>query len=51
MLKLVASPLEVLLNFDLDVASMGFDGHDLWLLPRAVRALQSERPLCVVSFP
>lgn len=41
-LKLVKDPREVLLNFDLDIASMGWDGKDLWLLPRAVRALESE---------
>lgn len=40
-LKLVQSPRDVLLNFDLDIASMGWDGKDLWLLPRAVRALES----------
>ena len=43
-LKLVESPKEVLLNFDLDPCSMGFDGKELWLLPRAARAIQSEYP-------
>jgi hypothetical protein len=41
-LKLVESPKEVLLKFDLDPCSMGFDGKELWLLPRAALALQSE---------
>ena len=40
-LKLVSSPREVLLNFDLDVCSMAWDGSELWLLPRAARALES----------
>lgn len=41
-LKLVHSPKEVLLNFDLDVCSLCWDGSELWLLPRACRALESE---------
>lgn len=41
-LKIVKSPKEVLLNLDLDVASMGWDGRELWMLPRAARALESE---------
>lgn len=41
-LKLVKNPKEVLLNFDLDPCSLGFDGSELWLLPRAARALESE---------
>ena len=43
-LKLVDSPKDVLLNFDLDVCSMGWDGKEVWLLPRAARALESESP-------
>lgn len=31
------------MNFDLDPCSLGFDGRELWLLPRAARALQSEK--------
>lgn len=41
-LKLVKDPKEVLLNFDLDVCSVGWDGQEVWLLPRAARALQSQ---------
>lgn len=41
-LKLVKDPKEVLLNFDLDVCAVGWDGSEVWLLPRAVRALESE---------
>ena len=41
-LKKVQSPREVLLNFDLDICSMGYDGSEVWMLPRAARALESE---------
>lgn len=41
-LKLTKNPKEVLLNFDLDICSMGWDGKDLYLLPRAARALESQ---------
>jgi hypothetical protein len=41
-LKLVKSPKAVLLNFDLDICAMGYDGSELWMLPRAARALESE---------
>ncbi|KAJ6605401.1 hypothetical protein DFH09DRAFT_1300132 [Mycena vulgaris] len=34
-LKLVNSPKAVLLNFDLDVCAMGWDGSEFWMLPRA----------------
>ncbi|KAF8325551.1 uncharacterized protein EI90DRAFT_3146663 [Cantharellus anzutake] len=40
-LKLIGSPREVLLNFDLDVCAAGYDGADVWLLPRCVRALET----------
>jgi hypothetical protein len=40
-LKLVESPKTVLLNFDLDICAMGWDGATLWMLPRAARALES----------
>lgn len=46
-LKLVKSTKEVLLNFDLDVCSMGWDGQELWLLPRAARALQCKAPVSI----
>jgi hypothetical protein len=41
-LKLVKSPKGVLLNFDLDICAMGYDGSEFWMLPRAARALESE---------
>lgn len=40
-LKLVSSPREVLLNFDLDVVAAAYDGTDVWMLPRFVRALET----------
>ncbi|KAJ7735102.1 hypothetical protein DFH07DRAFT_893615 [Mycena maculata] len=40
-LKLTESPKSVLLNFDLDVCAMGWDGSALWMLPRAARALET----------
>ncbi|KAJ7089221.1 hypothetical protein B0H15DRAFT_840002 [Mycena belliarum] len=40
-LKLVKSPKSVLLNFDLDMCAMGWDGTTLWMLPRAARALET----------
>ncbi|KAF8311713.1 hypothetical protein DL93DRAFT_2098630 [Clavulina sp. PMI_390] len=40
-LKLVGSPKEVLLNFDLDICAMGYDGTSLIMLPRAARALET----------
>lgn len=49
-LKLVKHPREVLLNFDLDICSMGWDGTELWLLPRAARALQSKCRLVSCPF-
>lgn len=40
-LKLVESPKDVLLNFDLDICAVGWDGSKVWMLPRAARALES----------
>ncbi|KAJ7176396.1 hypothetical protein C8R43DRAFT_872846 [Mycena crocata] len=34
-LKLVRSPKDVLLNFDIDICAMGWDGTDVLMLPRA----------------
>jgi hypothetical protein len=41
-LKLVKSPRAVLLNFDLDICAMCWDGSEFWMLPRAARALESK---------
>ncbi|KAG8850197.1 hypothetical protein FRB91_009285 [Serendipita sp. 411] len=35
------SPAEVLLNFDLDICAMGYDGEQFYMLPRAARALET----------
>lgn len=40
-LKLVKHPKEVLLNFDLDICAMGYNGETVLMLPRACRALES----------
>ena len=40
-LKKVRHPKEVLLNFDLDICAVGYDGKEVWILPRMVRALES----------
>ncbi|KAF8320356.1 hypothetical protein DL93DRAFT_2224719 [Clavulina sp. PMI_390] len=40
-LKLVENPKAVLLNFDLDICAMGYDGATLIMLPRAARALET----------
>ncbi|KAJ6493336.1 hypothetical protein C8R45DRAFT_989494 [Mycena sanguinolenta] len=40
-LKLVKSPRAVLLNFDLDICAMCWDGSEFWMLPRAARALET----------
>ncbi|KAG8760742.1 hypothetical protein FRC14_002038 [Serendipita sp. 396] len=40
-LKICPSPAEVLLNFDLDVCAMGYDGKEVYMLPRAARALET----------
>ncbi|KZT38484.1 hypothetical protein SISSUDRAFT_1061942 [Sistotremastrum suecicum HHB10207 ss-3] len=40
-LKLVRNPKEVLLNFDLDVCAVGFDGGEVYMLPRTARALET----------
>ncbi|KAF8307465.1 hypothetical protein DL93DRAFT_2101256 [Clavulina sp. PMI_390] len=49
-LKLVKDPREVLLNFDLDIASMGWDGNDLWALPRAARAIETGYNVFTMNF-
>ncbi|KAJ7148273.1 hypothetical protein C8R46DRAFT_1044821 [Mycena filopes] len=39
-LKLAKNPRDILLNFDLDICAMGWDGSNVWMLPRAARALE-----------
>ena len=40
-LKLLSSPTNVLLNFDIDACAVGFDGSHVLMLPRFVRALET----------
>ncbi|KAL8724365.1 MAG: hypothetical protein Q9181_006858 [Wetmoreana brouardii] len=40
-LKLLASPLDILLDFDLDACALGFDGSRVLMLPRCARALET----------
>ena len=39
-LRLYDSPAEVLLGFDVDCCCAGYDGSDVWVLPRCERALR-----------
>ena len=45
-LRLYQSPAEVLLGFDIDACCVGFDGHTVRALPRAMRALRFGFVLC-----
>ncbi|KAL8749277.1 MAG: hypothetical protein Q9199_007785 [Rusavskia elegans] len=40
-LKILPSPLDLLLNVDLDACALGFDGSRVLMLPRAARALET----------
>lgn len=40
-LKLLPSPIDVLLNFDLDACAIGFDGSRVLMLPRCARAIET----------
>ena len=40
-LKLLPTPTEVLLNFDLDACAIGFDGSQVFMLPRCARAIET----------
>ncbi|KAJ7285588.1 hypothetical protein C8J57DRAFT_641477 [Mycena rebaudengoi] len=48
-LKLVKSPREVLLNFDLDICGCGFDGNEVYLLPRCARTLETGTNIFVMD--
>jgi hypothetical protein len=39
-LRLYDSPAEVLCGFDVDCCCCGYDGSDVWMLPRCLRALR-----------
>ena len=40
-LKLLTSPTQALLNFDLDTCAVGFDGSRVLMLPRCARAMET----------
>ena len=40
-LKLLPSPTDILLNFDLDACAIGFDGSRVLMLPRCARAIET----------
>lgn len=40
-LKLLPTPTDVLLNFDLDACAIGFDGSNVFMLPRCARAIET----------
>ena len=40
-LKLLSSPTQILLNFDLDACAIGFDGSRVLMLPRFARAIET----------
>ena len=40
-LKLLTSPAQILLNFDLDACAIGFDGSRVLMLPRYARAIET----------
>ena len=40
-LKLLATPTDILLNFDLDPCAIGFDGSRVLMLPRCARAIET----------
>ncbi|KAL6719081.1 hypothetical protein ACLMJK_003316 [Lecanora helva] len=40
-LKLLPTPTDVLLNFDLDACAIGFDGRSVFMLPRCARSIET----------
>ena len=40
-LKLLPSPTDVLLNFDLDACAIGYNGLEVFMLPRCARAIET----------
>lgn len=40
-LRLISSPTQALLNFDLDACAVGFDGSRVLMLPRCARAIET----------
>jgi hypothetical protein len=48
-LRLYKSPAEVLMGFDIDCCSVGYDGNTVWALPRAHRAITKRYNLVDMS--
>jgi hypothetical protein len=48
-LRIYKSPAEVLMGFDLDCCTIGYDGNQVWALPRARRAISSRMNLVDVD--
>jgi len=48
-LRLYKSPAEILMGFDIDACTVGFDGDRVWALPRAQRALTKRYNLVDMS--
>eukprot|EP00029_Vermamoeba_vermiformis_P008738 TRINITY_DN4171_c0_g1_i1.p1 TRINITY_DN4171_c0_g1~~TRINITY_DN4171_c0_g1_i1.p1 ORF type:complete len:2196 (-),score=786.80 TRINITY_DN4171_c0_g1_i1:32-6574(-) len=48
-LRLYKSPAEILMGFDIDACTVGFDGDKVWGLPRAQRALTKRYNLVDMS--
>ncbi len=42
MLKLVSTLVDVLLNFDLDICSVGYNGQQVFMLLRFIQAIESQ---------
>ena len=40
-LKALPNVTAILLNFDLDICALAFDGSNVWMLPRCVRAIET----------
>jgi hypothetical protein len=48
-LRIYKSPAEVLMGFDLDCCAVGYDGKQVWALPRARRAINTRMNLIDVD--
>jgi len=48
-LRLYKSPAEVLMGFDVDCCSVGYDGKRVWMMPRAHNAIVSQYNIIDIS--
>lgn len=48
-LKLLPTPTDVLLNFDIDACAIGFDGSDVFMLLRCARAIETGYSICTMD--